>query len=134
LHYGIECGRSERLLNMGIGSFKLLCSPYDDLDSRSSISSSNQVIMRKTMLTSLIFLNWLFIHSCSMINSGDPLAGKIVVTDTQKHECFIYEGSDTPELSFKLKNDSEAEYSGVDWLNTKDAFVGTEGISGLTPM
>jgi hypothetical protein len=69
-----------------------------------------------------------------MINSGNPLPGKIVVTDTQKHECFIYDGSDTPKSFFKLKNDKEAEYSGMDWLNTKDAFVGTEGIPGLTRM
>ena len=69
-----------------------------------------------------------------MMNTGKPLPGKIVVTDTQKFECFIYEGSDIPKSSFKLKNDKEAKYSGVDWLNTKDAFVGTEGIPGLTRM
>jgi len=90
--------------------------------------------MRKTMLTSLIFLNWLFILSCDMMNTGQPLPGKIVVTDTQKSECFIYEGSDIPKSSFKLKNDKEANYSWVEWLNTKDAFVGTEGVPGLTAM
>jgi hypothetical protein len=86
------------------------------------------------MLTSLIFLNWLFIHSCNMMNTGQPLSGKIVVTDTQKSECFIYDGSDIPKSSFKLKKDKEAEYGGVDWLNTQDAFIGTEGIPGLTRM
>ncbi len=91
-------------------------------------------MMRKAMLTSLIFLNWLFIYSCNMINSGDPLPGKIVVSNSQEHEYFIYVDSDTPKSSFKLRYDNEVKYSGVDWLNTRDAFIGTEGISGLTQM
>jgi hypothetical protein len=91
-------------------------------------------MMRKTMLTSLIFLHWLFIHSCNMINSGDPLPGKIVVSKTQEHEYLIYMNSDIPKSSFKLRDDNEVSYSWVEWLNTKDAFVGTEGIPGLTPM
>jgi hypothetical protein len=69
-----------------------------------------------------------------MINSGEPLPGKIVVTDTQKHECFIYVYSDIPKSSFKLRDDNEVSYSWVEWLNTEDAFVGTEGIPGLTRM
>ena len=69
-----------------------------------------------------------------MINTGEPLPGKIVVMDAQKKECSIYEGSDIPKSSFKLKNDKDAEYSWVQWLNTKDAFIGTEGIPGLTAM
>ncbi len=85
------------------------------------------------MLTPLIFLNWLFIHSCNMMNSGVTLPGKIVVSNSQGHEYFIYMNSDIPK-SFKLRYDNEVKYSGVDWLNTKDAFVGTEGISGLTNM
>ncbi|CAN5501121.1 hypothetical protein BH10BAC4_BH10BAC4_17170 [soil metagenome] len=91
-------------------------------------------MMRKAMLTPLIFLNWLFIHSCNMINSGDPLPGKIVVSNSQKHEYFIYVDSDIPKSSFKLRYDNEVSYSWVEWLNTKDAFVGTEGIPGLTGM
>ena len=86
------------------------------------------------MLTPLIFLNWVFIHSCNMINSGDSLPGKIVVSNSQKHEYFIYVDSDIPKSSFKLRYDNEVKYSWVEWLNTKDAFVGTEGIPGLTPM
>ncbi|MFN9501711.1 MAG: hypothetical protein ACK57K_10355, partial [Chryseotalea sp.] len=69
-----------------------------------------------------------------MINSGEPLPGKIVVTDTQKHECFIYVYSDIPKSSFKLRDDNEVSYSWVEWLNTEDAFVGTEGIPVLTRM
>jgi hypothetical protein len=86
------------------------------------------------MLISLIFLNWLFIHSCNMINSGDPLPGKIVVSKTQEHEYVIYMNSDIPKSSFKLRDDNEVSYSWVEWLNTKDAFIGTEGIPGLTRM
>lgn len=90
-------------------------------------------MMRKTMLTSLIFLNWLFIHSCNMITSGDPLPGKIVVSKSQEREYFIYVDSDTPKSSFKFKNDKDADYSCWQWLNTNDTFVGTECINGLTP-
>ncbi len=87
---------------------------------------------RQTMLTPIIFLNWLIVHSCSMINSGDPLPGKIVISNSQAHEYFIYVDSETPKSSFKLRHDNEVHYSWVQWLNTKDAFVGTEGIQGLT--
>jgi hypothetical protein len=69
-----------------------------------------------------------------MINSEAPLPGKIVVSNSQKHEYFIYVDSDIPKSSFKLRDDNEVSYSWVEWLNTKDAFVGTEGIPGLTPM
>lgn len=91
-------------------------------------------MMKKTMLTYIIFLNWLFLYSCNMINSGDPLPGKIVVSKTQEHEYLIYMNSDIPKASFKLRYDNEVKYSGMDWLNTRDAFIGTEGISGLTQM
>jgi hypothetical protein len=104
------------------------------MESRAAQSSSNQVMMRKAMITSLVFLNWLFIHSCNMINSGETLPGKIVVSNSQKDEYFIYVDSDIPKLSFKLRDHNEVNYSWVEWLNTKDAFVGTEGIPGLTPM
>lgn len=90
--------------------------------------------MRKIMLTFIIFLNWVFIYSCNMINSGDPLPGKIVVSKSQEREYFIYVDSDIPKSSFKLRDDNVVSYSGMDWLNTKDAFVGTEGIPGLTRM
>lgn len=69
-----------------------------------------------------------------MINSGEPLPGKIVVSNSQEHEYFIYANSDIPKSSFKLRYDNEVKYSWVQWLNTKDAFVGTEGIPGLTGM
>ena len=69
-----------------------------------------------------------------MMDSGKPLRGKILVLKSQQHICFLYEDSDIPKSPFKLKYDKEAEYSGLDWLNTKDAFVGTEGIPGFTPM
>lgn len=91
-------------------------------------------MMNKVMQNFIIFLNWVFINSCNMINSGDPLPGKIVVSNSQKHEYFIYVDSDMPKSSFKLRGDNEVSYSWVEWLNTKDAFVGTEGIAGLTPM
>lgn len=86
------------------------------------------------MLNFIIFLNWVFIYSCNMINSGEPLPGKIVVSNSQKHEYFIYVDSDIPKSSFKLRYDNEVKYSGVDWLNTKDAFVGAERIPGMTRM
>jgi hypothetical protein len=54
--------------------------------------------MRKAMLIPLIFLSWLFMHSCNLLNSGDPLPGKIVVSNSQKHEYFIYVDSDMPNL------------------------------------
>lgn len=85
-------------------------------------------------MSSVIFLNWLFSHSCNMINSGDPLPGKIVVKKLQEPEYLIYVDSDSPKSSFKLRDDNEVSYSGMVWLNTKDAFVGTEGIPGLTRM
>jgi hypothetical protein len=90
-------------------------------------------MIKKIMLTFVIFLNWMFIYSCKMINSGEPLPGKIVVSNSQKHEYFIYVHSDIPKTSFKLGYDNEVQHSWVEWLNTKDAFVGTEGIPGLTP-
>ena len=86
------------------------------------------------MLTPMIFLSWFIINSCSMVNSDYPLPGKIVVSNSQEREYFIYVDSDTPKSSFKLKNDNEATYSCWHWLNTKDTFVGTEGIPGLIPM
>lgn len=86
------------------------------------------------MLTLLILLNWFIFHSCSMINSGDSLPGKIVVSNSQEHEYFIYMDSDIPRSSFKLRTDNDVHYSCWQWLNTKDAFFGTEGISGLTPI
>lgn len=69
-----------------------------------------------------------------MVNSGDPLPGKIVIANAQDHEYFLYVDSEIPRSSFKLKNDKEVEYSGADWLNTRDAFIGTEGITGVTRM
>lgn len=86
------------------------------------------------MMASLIFLNWLLIHSCSIMNSGDALSGKIAVKKLMEYECLIYIDSDIASSSFKIKNDKEAEYSGFKWLNTKDAFIGTEGIPGLIQM
>lgn len=86
------------------------------------------------MLTSLIFLNWLCMLSCNMKNSGAPLPGKIVVSRSHAHEYFIYVDSDIPKSSFKLTNDNGVQYSWVQWLNTKNSFIGTEGISGLTDM
>jgi hypothetical protein len=86
------------------------------------------------MFLPLIFLSVVMFYSCNMMDSGKPLPGKIVVRDTQKYECFIYVDSDIPKSSFKLKKDKEVEYSGVDWLNTRDAFIGTESVSGFTPM
>jgi len=90
--------------------------------------------MRKTMMVSLIFLNWMLIYSCNIMDSGKALPGKILVSKSQEHEYFIYENSDISKSSFKLRYDKEAKYSGLTWLNMKDAFVGTEGISGLTMM
>jgi hypothetical protein len=69
-----------------------------------------------------------------MKTSGDPLPGKIVVSKSQEHEYLIYMYSDIPKSSFKLRDDNEVSYSWVKWLNTKDAFIGTEGIPGITPM
>lgn len=69
-----------------------------------------------------------------MINSGDPLPGKIVVSNSHEREYFIYVDSDIPKSSFKFKKDQGADYSCWQWFNTKDAFVGTECIDGLTPM
>jgi hypothetical protein len=69
-----------------------------------------------------------------MINSGDPLPGKIVVSHPQGHEYFIYVDSDIPKSSFKLTYDNGVQYSWVQWLNTKNSFVGTEGVAGLTGM
>jgi hypothetical protein len=86
------------------------------------------------MRTLLIVLNWFIIHSCSMINSGDPLPGKIIVVNSHIQEYFIYVDSNTPKSSFKFVDDEETNYSWIQWLNTKDAFVGTEGILGSTPM
>jgi len=91
-------------------------------------------MMKKTMLTYVTFLNWLFIYSCNMINSGDPLPGKIVVSNSQTHEYFIYADSDIPKSSFKVRDDNEVSHSWVEWFNKKDAFLGTECIDGLTPM
>lgn len=86
------------------------------------------------MLTFLIIINWLFIHSCNMVNSGDILPGKILASKSQEHLCLVYVNSDNPNSSFKEKNDKGTEYSVLAWLNTKDTFVGTEGVSGLTQM
>lgn len=69
-----------------------------------------------------------------MVDSGNPLPGKIVVSNSQTHEYFIYADSDIPKSSFKFKKDKDADYSCWQWLNTKDAFLGTECIDGLTPM
>jgi len=96
-HYSCQGLNAGKRVSTSLGHFRQASlSTHHDLDGRSSLPSSNQVTMRKTMLTSLIFLNWLFIHSCNMINSGDPLPGKIVVSNSQKHEYFIYVDSDIP--------------------------------------
>jgi Tol biopolymer transport system component len=83
------------------------------------------------MLTFPIFINWLLIHSCNMTDTGNTLPGKIVVSKLMERECVIYMDSDTPKSSFKLMKGNGVEYSGVDWLNTQDAFIGTEVLDRL---
>lgn len=85
-------------------------------------------MIRKAMFAFPIFINWLLIHSCTMIESGGPLPGKIAVRKLMEDECFIYVDSDVSKSSFKVRKDKEVQYSGFTWLNKKDAFIGTEVI------
>jgi hypothetical protein len=80
----------------------------------------------------LIFIIYSAFVSCDMKNEVVILPGKIVVSKSVDHEYSVYVNSDTPTSSFKLPKDKVVEYSGVDWLNTRDAFIGTESINGLT--
>jgi hypothetical protein len=90
--------------------------------------------MRKKILTFAAVLNCVFIHSCNMINFSAPLPGKIVFARSMGNEFFIYEDSDTSKSSFKLPIDEKVEYGGVDWFNTRNAFIGTEQIRGVSKM
>jgi Tol biopolymer transport system component len=68
------------------------------------------------------------------MNSGDmTLPGKIGVTNLVASEYSVYMNSDDPK-PLELSGHPGVEYSGVDWLNTKDAFIGTESIKGSTNM
>jgi hypothetical protein len=84
----------------------------------------------------ILFISILYstIVSCDMKSGSVILPGKIVVAKLMEHEYSVYINSDTPKASFKLQKDLGVEYSGVDWLNTRDTFIGTESINGLTSM
>lgn len=75
-------------------------------------------------------------HSCTSANSRKPLPGKIVVSNwpEKKEEYFIYDNSDQYNTTFKLGGNGEVDYGWLTWMNTRDAFVGTERIAGLNPM
>lgn len=84
-------------------------------------------------MVSLTFLNLLLLSSCAMDAPGKPLLGKITIIGGDS--CIIYMDSDTPHSSFKLKRDrNEVEYYVTNWLHTKDAFIGGEGLPGANYM
>src|SRR5688572_2611821 len=89
---------------------------------------------RKLKLLFSILFPWLFLYSCKMNNYGDSLPGKILVSKSQEHVSFLYEGSTVAQCSIKERADNEKDYSVLAWLNTEDSFFGTEGISGTTRM
>lgn len=89
--------------------------------------------MRKVILVLMSF-SWILMHSCNVIDSKSPLPGKIVVSKSQSDECVVYMDSEVPSSSFLEKKDNLVVYSIHAWLNTKDTFIGTEGIQGLTSM
>jgi len=60
------------------------------------------------------------------------LPGKIVVSTLMEHKYSTYVNSDSPKSSFNLSKNPGVEYSGVNWFNTRDAFIGTESINRLT--
>jgi hypothetical protein len=69
-----------------------------------------------------------------MKSGGDvTLPGKIAVSNLMTNEYSIYINSEEPKF-IKLSKRRDVEYSGVDWLNTNDAFIGTEGINGSSSM
>lgn len=88
--------------------------------------------MKREVRIYLISIVFSTIVSCNMGSESIILPGKIVLSKSMDNEYIIYANSNIPTSSFKLVNDLGVEYSGVDWLNTKDAFIGTEGITGLT--
>jgi len=65
-----------------------------------------------------------------MTKTEITLPGKILTSNRQKHVYSYYENSDSAKLFFKGRD----SYSVSTWLNTKDAFIGNECISGSTPV
>jgi WD40 repeat protein len=52
------------------------------------------------------------------------LPGKIAVSINDT--CFIYDNADTVNKKFKIRNDSQIEYTYYGWLNEADSFIGIE--------
>jgi len=80
-----------------------------------------------------VLIVYFAIASCSMKSGEITLPGKIAVSKLMTDEYSIYINSNTPE-SFKLPKHLGVKYSGVTWLNTRDVFISTESIKGVTSM
>lgn len=84
-------------------------------------------------MTPYLFLLCLLSCSNSMTKTAITLPGKILTFRTTQ-EDFYYDNSDTPRLSFKIRDDKDFVYSGLAWFNTKDAFVGNEYVTAPSRM
>jgi Tol biopolymer transport system component len=75
-----------------------------------------------------------FLGSCEIESGGIVLPGKIAVSKTMEHQYTVYINAETSNYTFKFPEDPQIQFSGVDWFNTKEAFIGTETIEGSTVM
>ena len=84
------------------------------------------------VVTLVVATAYLIMGSCNKETAGDILLQGKIIVPTMEDEFTIYVNSDTPTSSFKFAKKQNVEFSGVNWLNRKDALIGTESIAGFT--